>query len=308
MKYFNLSFFLVLFSLLITSCSDDDTMVEEPTPTNTIVDIASADDQFSTLVAAVQKAGLVETLQSEGTFTVFAPTNSAFSELLGILGASSLDDLTDDAVKDILLYHVLGQELASGDLSNTYVPTLAAIGPNGSAVDLLVSIDGGVSLNGNVNVTAADISADNGIVHVIDKVLLPPNVVDKAIANSTFTSLVSAVVRADLAGALSAEGPFTVFAPTNDAFAQLLVDLGVATIDDIPLDVLTKVLLYHVVSGNVLSTDLSNGMVPTLEGQMIDINIDGGVSINGDVNVVAADVQAVNGVIHVIDKVLLPQL
>jgi transforming growth factor-beta-induced protein len=308
---------ILLLSLFVMSCGDDDGITifpeegeeqQEEELSNTIVDIASGDAQFSTLVAAVQKAGLVETLSGEGAFTVFAPTNDAFSALLTDLGVGSLDDLADDAVANILLYHVLGDIVESPELSNGYVSTVNTSGPDGNAVSLLVNVDSGVTLNGTTSVTTADLNADNGIIHVVDQVLVPPTVVDIAINNSMFSSLVSAVVAADLVEALTAEGPFTVFAPTNDAFAELLTNLGVSSVEEIPVETLTSVLLHHVVSGNVLSSDLVNGSVPTLnETNMIDVNIDNGVVLNGEVNVRAADVQGINGVVHVIDKVLVPE-
>jgi transforming growth factor-beta-induced protein len=293
--------FIGLFTF--SSCSDNDEIISE---SNTIVDIALGDEQFSTLVAALQKTNLVSVLQGSGPFTVFAPTNTAFSNLLNQLGASSLDDISADALAPILLYHVLGGAVSSSQLATGYVSTVSP-GPNNSFVSLYINLDGGVALNGSSNVTAADIVADNGIIHVIDEVLTPPTVVDVAIANGSFSTLVSAVVKAELVEALTSEGPFTVFAPTNDAFSQLLTDLGAGSLDDIPVNTLTDVLLYHVVSGNVRSTDLVAGMVPTLNSQAeIEVDLGSDVTLNSTTKVVAVDVQATNGVVHVIDKVLLP--
>ena len=300
---FALLFLAVIGLFAFSSCSDDDEVIVE---TNTIVDIALGDAQFSTLVAALDKAGLVSVLQGSGPFTVFAPTNDAFNNLLSELGASSLDDISAEALTPILLYHVLGGAVASSQLSTGYVSTVSP-GPNNSFISLYINLDNGVALNGTTNVTSADIVADNGIIHVIDEVLTPPTVVDIAIANGSFSSLVSAVVKAELVDALSADGPFTVFAPTNDAFAQLLTDLGAGSLDDIPVSTLTDVLLYHVVSGNVRSTDLVAGMVPTLNSQAeIEVDLGSDVTLNSNTKVVAVDVQATNGVVHVIDKVLLP--
>lgn len=286
-----------------------DQVLLPPSASNSIVDIALSDSQFSILVDAVTRADLAGVLSGDGNFTVFAPTNDAFMSLLTELGLSSLDDLSNDAIKDIVLYHAIGSEVFSADLTTSYVSSLNTTGPNDEAVSIYVNTDNGVILNGSVNVTSADIDADNGVVHVIDKVLLPPNVVDAAIANNTFASLVSAVVEAGLVEALSAEGPFTIFAPTNDAFAALLTDLDVSAVSEIPTETLTAVLLYHVVSGNVKSSDLTTGMVPTLNTEnMITVSIDNGVTLNDGVNVISTDVQTVNGIIHVIDKVLVPTL
>ncbi|MEE4197383.1 MAG: fasciclin domain-containing protein [Bacteroidales bacterium] len=274
---------------------------EEP---QTIVDIASADDNFSSLVAALTKADLVSTLQGDGAFTVFAPTNDAFDALLSDLGVASLDDLTAEQLVPILLYHVVSGKVMSTDLTNGYVATLSS-GPESTNVDLLVDLSDGVALNGNTNVTTANIDASNGVIHVIDKVLLPPTIVGIAINNPNFSILVEAVVKADLVETLSGDGPFTVFAPTNDAFEALFAELEITGIEDLTAEDLVPILQYHVVSGNVLSTDLSSGNVSTLNGD-ITINVGSSVTINGDTNVILTDVQGSNGVVHVIDKVLLP--
>lgn len=277
---------------------------EEP---QSIADIASANADFSSLVAALAKAELVETMDGEGSFTVFAPTNDAFQNLFNDLGVSGIDDLSKETLTQVLLYHVLGTKVMSTDISAGYVETLATNSPDMDPVVLRLDIDGGVKLNKETMVTSADIEAFNGVIHVIDKVLLPPNVVDIAIANDSFEHLVAAVVKADLAGTLSGDGPFTIFAPTDAAFEALFADLGVGGIDDLSAETLTPILLYHVVSGNVRSDEVPMGMVSTLnEGNMLDIDTSSGVTINGDTNVTATDIQGTNGVIHVIDKVLLP--
>jgi len=173
---------------------------------------------------------------------------------------------------------------------------------------LQLSVSGGVKLNNTVNVIATDVVGTNGIVHVIDKVLLPPTVVEMAQQNSIFSTLVLAVVKADLAGTLSGAGPFTVFAPTNDAFAALFKTLGVSGIDALSKEALTPILLAHVVSGNVQSGSLTSGSVPTLNSKK-SLNVivnSSGVTIDGSVNVTKADVQGNNGVVHVINKVIVP--
>jgi transforming growth factor-beta-induced protein len=295
---------LLVGSFTFASCEnkDDDTPapMEEP---KSIVEIAAADANFSTLVAALTKANLVNALEGAGPFTVFAPTNAAFADLLADLGVSSLDDLSAEALTPILLYHVVSGNVLSTDLVNGYVRTLSS-GPGDNTISLQVDADE-VTLNSSSSVTAADIMASNGVIHVIDKVLLPPTVVDLAINNSSFSILVEAVVKAELAETLSGTGPFTIFAPTNEAFEALFATLGVSGIADLTKEALTPILLYHVVSGNVLSTDLSSGDVATLNGD-IAISVGGTVTINGSSAVVLTDVQGTNGVVHVIDEVLLP--
>ncbi|BAX82292.1 fasciclin domain-containing protein [Labilibaculum antarcticum] len=278
---------------------------EEP---QSIADIASSNADFTSLVAALDKAGLVQTLDSEGTFTVFAPTNAAFQDLFNTLGVAGIEDLSADALTQILLYHVIGSKAMSTDLSNGYVETLSTDSPDADPVVVRIDVDANVKINKDATVTTADIEAFNGVIHIIDKVLLPPNVVEIAIADPTFDYLVAAVVKAGLAETLSGEGPFTIFAPTDAAFEALFADLGVSGIDDLSSETLTPILLYHVVSGNVRAEDVTTGMVPTLnETSQLDIDTSSGVVINGNTNVIATNVQGINGVIHAIDKVLLPE-
>ncbi len=284
----------------------DAVLVPEALKPNTIADIAMAGSEFSILVEALMKADLVGAVSDrEAELTVFAPTNDAFTALLSDLGASSLDDIPVETLTNILLYHVIGSKAMSTDLASGYFPTLSTFSDNN--ISMYIEVGDGVTINGGTMVTAADIEADNGVIHVVDKVILPPSVVDIAIANENFSTLVSAVVKAGLVDALSAEGPFTVFAPTNAAFDALFADLGVSGIADLTAEQLTPILMYHVVSGNVLSTALTDGEVPTLkEGSNITVDLSSGVMIN-ESKVIAADVQGANGVVHVIDKVLIPE-
>lgn len=270
-----------------------------------ITDHAVANGGFSSLAAAVTKANLADALDSdEVTYTVFAPVNSAFDDLFTNLGVT-INDLTADDLTPILLYHVVDAFVPAADVASGYVPTLSPA--QDRQVSLQISVDDGVALNSTSNVVVTDVVATNGIIHAIDEVVIPPTVVDIAIDNSEFSTLVDALVKADLVNALSGDGPFTVFAPINAAFDSLFTDLSVTGIDDIDVATLTNVLLAHVVSGNVASTDLSNGSTPTLNTEKaIDINVDNGVIIDGQINVVLADVQGTNGIVHVIDKVIVP--
>jgi transforming growth factor-beta-induced protein len=260
-----------------------------------VADLAVANSSFTTLVSALSGAGLVPALSDpKGTFTVFAPTNEAFAQL-----SSVPEDL-----KPVLLYHVLGSTVYSNQVVTGYAKTISTYSNN--PMDIYINTASGVKINNSATVVAVDVVGTNGVIHVIDKVLLPPSVVGIAINNSSFSSLVSAVVKAGLAETLSGMGPYTVFAPTNDAFSALFTALGVNGIDDLTAEQLSPILLYHVVSGNVLSNALTNGNVPTLQGSDILVNIGKGVVLNGNTNVVLADVQGSNGVVHAIDKVLLP--
>ena len=271
-----------------------------------IAEIASGDPQFSILVQALAKADLVDTLSGEGPFTVFAPTDDAFKALLADLDITAEELLARDDLKDILLYHVVAGKVMSTDLEDGMMPETV----QGST--LKVDLSDGVMINES-EVIDADIEASNGVIHVIDKVLLPPedvedakNIVDIAVADDQFSILVTALTKAGLVDTLKGDGPFTVFAPTNAAFEALLKDLGITVNQLLVRDDLKDILLYHVVSGKVLSTDLKDGMMPeTVQGSTLKVDLTDGVMIN-ESKVTKADIEASNGVIHVIDKVLLP--
>lgn len=281
-----------------------------------IVDIASADEQFSILVAALEKADLVGALQEDGPFTVFAPTDDAFKKLLGELDITADDLLGHPQLSEVLLYHVVADKVMSTDLTDG----MEAETLKGDNVK--IDLSDGVKINDS-KVVEADVEATNGIIHVIDTVLVPSDfvldadaeadsddmpetVVDIALSNDDFSILVAALQKADLVGALQAEGPFTVFAPTNAAFEALLKDLDISSSDLLAQPDLANVLLYHVVSGKVMSSALTDGQeAETLNGEMIKFDLSSGVMVSGS-NVVTADLEAGNGVVHVIDKVMVP--
>ena len=254
------------------------------------------------LVAALSHAGLVSALQADGPFTVFAPTDDAFAAA-GIDLSTFDTDEENATLSDILLYHVVSGAVASSDVTDG----MSAEALNGDDVSFTVS-EGSVMVN-DATVTSADVMASNGIIHVIDKVLMPPadlgDIPTVAQGTGIHTSLVAAVVQAELLTTLQGDGPFTVFAPTDDAFAAAGIDLA-ALDNDEGKATLTDILLYHVVSGAVPSSAVTDGMSATaVNGDDLSFAVGEGVMVN-DANVVLADVPASNGVIHVIDKVLMP--
>lgn len=310
-------FLLLAGGLTMTSCGDDEEGGMDPVGPMSIVDTAIATDNLSSLVEALTQVGLESTLSQDGPFTVFAPTNDAFQALLDSNPAwDSISDIDDNTLTSVLLFHVLGAEVASTDLGDFYVTT-AATGPNDEQLSLQVDVTGGVRFNGSANPITTDIDATNGIIHTIDEVMLPPSVVDFALNNAGFSSLVAALTRADLTtdfvGVLSGTGPFTVFAPDDAAF-QALLDSNDDwnSLADIPVEVLEAVLSYHVVSGaNVQSDMLSNGQTITaLSGGTFDIDLTNGAAINTtsgqNVSIFLTDIQGWNGVVHAVDSVLLP--
>ncbi len=273
--------------------------------------------QFSVLSEAVTAAGLEATLRGEGPFTVFAPTNDAFTALLGELGITKDQLLADRALlTQVLTYHVVAGKVpkAAVPLGRPITTVQGGIFKvDAVGADLVIS-DG---RNRSAKITATDVAAANGVIHVVDRVILPANrnVVETAVALASadpaeFTVLVDAVVAADLAGALSGSGPFTVFAPTDAAFAALLGELGVTKEQLLAdKDLLTAVLTYHVVPGRVLKAQVPVGVaIPTLQGG--SFTVDNALQITDGRDrraaIVATDVFATNGVIHVIDKVILP--
>lgn len=291
---------------VLTSCkkSDDDTPAMD---SKNIVQVASSDNQFSILAAAVTKAGLASTLSGPGPFTVFAPTNDAFNKLFAKLGVSGLNDLSAETLKPILLNHVISGNIKAADITTGYVATMNNTGPAQNKVKVFILKGANVTVDGS-KVIIADVMASNGTIHAVDNVIMPASVVGQAINNPMFSILVQAVVKAKLVDALSAAGPFTVFAPTNDAFNALFTKLGVTGISDLTAAQLTPILLYHVVPANVLASQVTTGIVPTLkDGSTISVMADAmGVKLNNSAKVIATDVQGTNGVVHAIDAVLIP--
>ena len=287
-------------------CTVHSSMVADFTIASTLNDIpatATGTGIHTSLVAALAQANLVTTLQGTGPFTVFAPTDAAFTAA-GIDLSTFDTDAENATLVDILTYHVVSGSVASTALTDG----LTATALNGDNVTFTVNA-AGVQVN-DANVVTADVAASNGIIHVIDKVLMPPaDLVDiPTVATGTgiHTALVAALTQANLVSTLQGTGPFTVFAPTDAAFTAAGIDLS--TFDtDAENATLVDILTYHVVSGSVASTALTDGLTATaLNGDNVTFTVNAaGVQVN-DANVVTADVAASNGIIHVIDKVLMP--
>jgi transforming growth factor-beta-induced protein len=312
----------VAFTLVLAACAPaatpEATAVPEPTalpePTampepelSDIVDTAVADGRFTTLVAAVQAAELVDALKGEGPFTVFAPTDDAFAALPEGTVEELLKPENKQALTDILLYHVVEGKVMAADVTGLESATTLL------GKDIAIKVDMGSVYINDAKVIITDIETSNGVIHVIDAVLLPSDeeaktIVEIAVADERFSTLVAAVTAAELVETLSGEGPFTVFAPTNDAFAAL----PAGTVENLLLpenkQALTDILLYHVVSGKVMAADVVGlTSATTVLGKDLTITVrDGKVFLNDTVEIIITDIEASNGVIHVIDAVLLP--
>ena len=267
---------------------------------------AEATGLHDSLVAALAHAGLVETLQGDGPFTVFAPTDAAF-EAAGIDLSTFDTEAENETLSDILLYHVISGAVDAANVTDGLVATMV----NGDNVTFTVTNET-VMIN-DANVTDRDVAASNGIIHIIDKVLLPPaeepaleDISGVAAGTGVHDSLVAALAHAGLVATLQGDGPFTVFAPTDEAFAEAGIDLSTFDNDEANAT-LTDILTYHVYAGSVAAADVTDGMVATMvNGDDATFTVVNGTVMVGGATVTSADVAASNGVIHVIDKVLMP--
>ena len=315
--------FLLFVGFSIQSCSDDDDDVTTPTGPSNIVEIAMDTPDLSNLVAALSVAdgNLVDVL-SGGEFTVLAPTNEAFETFLAANGFMSLSEVPTDVLSNILLNHVISGTVNSTNLvdAGSGYSTTNASNMDGDNLSLYFDTSSGVTFNGISSVVAADIVASNGIVHVVDEVIGLPTVVTFAVSNPALSTLVAAMttegLSVDIVSILSSSdepSPFTVFAPTNDAFGSLLAELELNALGDIPVSILEATLGTHVApEANVRSTDLVDGMSVNTISSTITVSLSDGAKLidpyGREANIVAVDIQAYNGVVHVIDNVLLPQL
>jgi uncharacterized surface protein with fasciclin (FAS1) repeats len=312
-----LTIFSVLFVAIfaLSACAPQATPTAAPMPEATevpepvamdIVDTAVANGSFTTLAAALQAAGLVDALKADGPFTVFAPTDEAFAKLPegtveGLLKPENIEQL-----KAILLYHVVEGKVMAADVSG--ISSATAL----SGKDMTVKVDMGNVYINESKVVLADVEASNGVIHVIDAVLLPPaelsDIVDTAVADGRFTTLAAALQAAGLVETLKGEGPFTVFAPTDDAFAKLPAGTVETLLKPENLEQLKSILLYHVVAGKVMAADVVTlTSADAVSGAQISIKMqDGKVYLNETIQVIITDIETSNGVIHVIDAVLLP--
>lgn len=291
---------------------DDDPAPVAPAQRN-IVQVAQGNANLSILVEAVVAADLATTLSGPGPYTVFAPTDAAFASLLAELGVTKAELLANRALlTQVLTYHVLparvpASAVPAGQAITTVEGGIFKI--DAQAGGALVITDG---RNREANITLTDVAASNGVIHVIDRVLLPANqdIVQTAQASADFSVLVEAVVAANLVPTLQGTGPFTVFAPTDAAFAALLAELGV-TKDALLANtaLLTEVLTYHVVPGRVLAANVPVGTpITTVQGDTFSVNASLAITDQRGrmANIVATDVLTSNGVIHVVDRVILP--
>ncbi|MEW2920587.1 glycan-binding surface protein [Muricauda sp. ANG21] len=295
--------------LSLYSCDEDDEVFpQSDSPNQNIVEILASSLETSTLLGALEQSDLDATLANNTTFTVFAPVNAAFSGV-------DLSTMTEAQQRNTLLNHVWSTTTAdlSANLQTGYRTTMAT-GVDGLNLSFFTNTEGSITFNGVASPVQGqfDLGATNGVVHMVDNLLLPPTVVDHVAANPEYTSLATAITQAELVETLEGDGPFTIFAPNNAAFEMLLAQLeaafGYATLADVPNDILEEVLLYHVIVGsNVVSDDVDGTTFETAQGESFSAagtTIDDASYIDAEINL--TDVQSINGIMHGVDKVLLP--
>lgn len=300
------------------SCNDDDDNgnIIDNNGNNTIADYVRGNDNYSTLLAALEKTGLDATLAGSGSFTVFAPDNAAFDLFLN---GTALADVDDAALTQILLNHVLNVERLSTNLVTGYVKNLATEATTGANIDMYLNTSSGLTINGQSTVVTADIDTDNGVIHAVDQVIALPDITTFATVDPTFSTLVAALTADQSFGYVAtlqtengtSPAPFTVFAPTNDAFVALLTDLGATELSDIPVPTLATTLELHIVANaNVRAEDLAGidgTNVTTFGGGEITIDATTPAIIDpdgGSNEIIVTNVQAANGVIHAINRVI----
>lgn len=297
MRLVSLAFLLI--TVFMVSCSDTENTVSAPVPN--IAQIVSQSPSFSTLNAAVVKAGLTGALANTQNITLFAPDNAAFAAS----GITSVDGFTSAQLQAILLYHVFGQKVGSAAVPVS--DTLKTLNTRNIYASRNVN---GVFTNG-YKVKQADILGSNGVIHVIEKVLIPPSktITTLATEDTTLSFLVAALTKVGLQTTLSGPGKFTVFAPTNQAFR----DAGITDVNALPVQILEPILKYHVIGTNVFSSDLVNGLTATtLQGGTVTLTATPSATVKITTSaqpaspITVANIVATNGVIHKIGRVMIP--
>ena len=292
-----------LVALALVACDDDGTSPEVP---GTIAEIATATAEVSTLATALEAADLTSVLEGDGPFTVFAPRNAAFDALDADVLAALLEAGNVDLLSRVLTFHVVATEAFAADLTDGQTLTTVEGGT------LEVGVSGSTVTIGGATVVSADVEASNGVIHIIDGVLLPTDtdVYETAVLTAGTTTLASAVLAAELDDDLAGTGPFTVFAPTNAAFAAVDAYTLGALLDAGNVAILERVLGFHVIPGQeILAANLTDGaMVTTLEGGTLTVDLTDPMDpkVNG-VSITATDIEVSNGVIHLVDEVILPE-
>jgi len=311
---------MILSTLTYTGCEDDVNPADQDL--DNILTFVQNDPRLTTLADALVTGNLVQTLERNGPFTLFAPTNDAFETFLNDNDLNSLDDIEDITLTRTLLHHMVQDRLTSGQIIDGYIPTLLIGFSTTNSVNMYVDSRAIADLNLHANIIETDNEVSNGIVHIVDGIIPVPTIIDHVSYSDNFAIFTEALSRSDMAidfiDTLSSEGPFTLFAPNNEAFDQFFDSNDTLNlIEDIPPDMLQKILSYHIIPNqNILTTNLDRlQSYETLakDKPIIDIQPDGSGGLliedeqNSVTNVIAVNIQGFNGVVHAINRVLLPE-
>ena len=312
--------FLSLFLISMYSCSKDE-IEPQMVIQKTIFEHVASSMNYSYLTYALQKTDLDDVLNGEGDYTLYAPNNSAFIGFLMRGGYSNLDEVPTEALKKLLLNHVMAGQIRYRDFKSGYYPTAACSDVNDRPLSIYINqVNMRVTLNGSSRIVQGNVNGSNGVIHALNAVIPIPSLVTFVLADPNLYNLGLALTRDDLTVDFptilstengSAPAPFTVFAPNNNAFVDLLNELEVERLSSIDEPTLNLTLNYHVLGEtNALSTDLSDNLILNTLGGEITANITGGASLtdgNARVsNIITVDIQANNGILHIVDKVILP--
>lgn len=320
-KKLNAFLFSLLITSFLTSCVSDDTIVNEPTPISelTITQVVASSSNLNIFLDALQRTNLDGTFNSAGTYTIFIPNNDAFNAFFTNVGAAGLSSFSDDQVADIVLNHVLETEVVSTDLSTGYINTIS-VGPESNQISLYINTANGIKMNSEASLVDDNFNVEtvNGIIHLVDEVLYVPSAYDHIDINPDFSMFMDALSRTSFSVNFSTilkgetDSPFTVFAPTNTAFEVLLTDLGVDSVSEIDDATLESILEHHITNGsNIVSSSFTDAqIIPTLSGINLEIDFNDGIKVidgTGTASTILLDdIQSGNGVIHSINRVLLP--
>ncbi len=312
---------LIVGTFILVSCSEEfenpDPVINSIDSTKSIAEFVMTDDETDSFTVAVNHAGLTKTLQSNGQFTVFVPNNKAFADLISMLSsANAIVEIDSNALAQLLRYHILDAILISDSLNDdSYGKTLNTANPNNENTVLEIDVSGGFMINNTALVIEENLRMTNGIVHTIDQILMPTNILGMLNNDERFSTLLQAlqVFGDTLTDTLTLRGPMTIFAPTNDAFANLLSTNGWSNINDIPRLVLKDVLAYHLSPNvNLQSSQLTQGLsISTLADSSLSVDLSSGIQLitsstnQGNINFATTDIQCTNGIIHAIEEVLL---
>ncbi len=305
-------------TLLFTACRPDQEVIEKETKPEYLLDLLRADEHLTNFVTAVERTGLTEMLAGPDNYTLFVPTDEAFAVYLKAQGVSKVEDIPTAQLKNLLLNHVIKGAYRQSKLPEGYLTTLSelTLTDDKFSVSLLLARRDGVLYINDAQMTVhSDLQAENGIVHEIDKILSLPNMANHILNNAEFNSFISALKLSSIGNEymarLTNNGPYTVLAPTNIAFATLFVELRINSLAQIPIAQLDRILRNLYFSGNIRADEFSAGQVLKTAGGItvkVEKSATGLAFVDGrsrKVNVTVTDIQATNGVIHAVNKVVL---